>query len=87
MEVWKHGQLHSGAQDFIAYVDALITDEMALVEAGQGNIPNPTDDVTYICGFGADMVSFTAFNWNGDYHKIFESGRGVARFPYLETEN
>ena len=87
MEVWKHGQLHSGAQDFIAYVDALIADEMALVEAGQGNIPAPTDDVTYICGFGADKVSFTAFNWNGDYHKIFESGRGVARFPYLETEN
>ena len=87
MEVWKHGQLHSGAQDFIAYVDALIADEMALVEAGQGNIPAPTDDVTYICGFGADKVSLTAFNWNGDYHKIFESGRGVARFPYLETEN
>ena len=87
MEVWKHGQLHSGAQDFIAYVDALIADEMALVEAGQGNIPAPTDDVTYICGFGADKVSFTAFNWNGDFHKIFESGRGVARFPYLETEN
>lgn len=87
MEVWKHGQLHSGAQDFIAYVDALIADEMALVEAGQGNIPAPTDDVTYICGFGADKVSLTAFNWNGDYHKIFEPGRGVARFPYLETEN
>ncbi len=87
LEMWKHGQLHSGAQDFIAYVDALIADEMALVEAGQGNIPAPTDDVTYICGFGADKVSFTAFNWNGDYHKIFESGRGVARFPYLETEN
>lgn len=87
LEMWKHGQLRSGGQDFIAYVDALIADEMALVEAGQGNIPAHEDDVTYICGFGADKVSFTAFNWNGDYHKIFESGRGVARFPYLETEN
>lgn len=87
MEVWKHGQLHSGAQDFIAYVDALIADEMALVEAGQGHIPAPQDDVTYICGFSDEMVSFTAFKWNGDYHKIFEPGRGVARFPYLETEN
>lgn len=87
LEMWKHGQLHSGAQDFIAYTDALIADEMALVEAGQGNIPNPTDDVTYICGFSDEKVSLTAFKWNGDYHKIFEPGRGVARFPYLETEN
>ncbi len=87
LEMWKHGQLHSGAQDFIAYVDALIADEMALVEAGQGNIPAPTDDVTYLCGFSGEMVSLTAFEWNGDYHKVYEPGRGVARFPYLETEN
>lgn len=84
IEMWKNGDIYSGTQDFIAYVDALIADEMALVEAGNGNVPALEDDVTYICGFGAEKVSWTAFKWTGDYHKTFKANRGTERFPYIE---
>lgn len=86
LEMWKHGILYSGGQEFIAYVDALIADEMAAIEAGTNTLPAPEEQITYICGFGADKVNMTSFKWNGDYHKIFESSRGTPRFPYIETE-
>lgn len=86
LEMWKCGTLYSGGHEFIAYIDALIADEMAAIEAGTNTVPALEETVTYICGFGAEKVSFSAFEWTGDFHKTFESMRGTPRFPYLETE-
>ena len=86
IEMWKHGILYSGAEDFIAYTDSLIADEMAAIEAGTNTVPTPEEAITYICGFGADKVTWNAFKWTGDYHATFEAGRGTPRFPYLEIE-
>ncbi len=86
IEMWKHGILYSGAQDFIAYTDSLIADEIAAIEAGTNKVPAPEEAITYICGFGADMPTLHSFRWTGDYHATFESSRGTPRFPYLEIE-
>ena len=86
IEMWKHGILYSGCEDFIAYTDSLIADEIAAIEAGTNTVPKAEEAITYICGFSDEMVNWNSFKWNGDYHKIYESGRGTPRFPYLETE-
>ncbi|MBE6682617.1 MAG: hypothetical protein E7595_00540 [Ruminococcaceae bacterium] len=86
IEMWKHGILYTGCAEFIAYTDALIADEIAAIEAGTNTVPTLEEDVTYICGFSGEMVSRTAFKWNGDYHKVHEASRGTPRFPYIETE-
>ena len=85
IEMWKHGVLYSGCENFIAYTDSLIADEIAAIEAGTNTIPKPEEAVTYICGFSGEKVNLTSFKWNGDYHKVHESSRGTPRFPYLET--
>ena len=86
IEMWKHGIVYSGAEEFIAYTDSLIADEMAAIEAGTNVVPSPEEAITYICGFGADMPTRHSFRWTGDYHATFESSRGTPRFPYLEIE-
>ena len=86
LEMWKCGTLYSGGHEFIAYIDALIADEMAAIEAGTNTVPALEETVTYICGFGANMISRSAFEWTGDFHKTFETMRGTPRFPYLATE-
>ena len=83
IEMWRNSVLYSGGYNFIAYVDSLIADEMAKVEVGNGNVPAPEQDITYICGFSGEKVSMSAFKWNGDYHKIYEETRNTERFPYI----
>jgi len=85
IEMWKHGILYSGCEDFIQYTDSLIADEMAAIEAGTNTVPKPEEAITYICGFSGEKVNLNSFKWNGDYHKVHEAGRGTPRFPYLET--
>lgn len=80
VEMFPDGMLYSGCEEFISYVDSLIADEIAAIEAGTVEAPTREEDITYIVGYGK-YWNGTSFNWTGDFHGRYQ--RGTPRFPYL----
>lgn len=85
MEMWASGILYTGGDLFIEYVDNLIADQMAELEAGKTVAPAAEDEITSIIGF--DIVKIPVFPysqsvWTGDFFEPF--GRKTERFPYIE---